>query len=145
MISYHIEETINRPIAEVFRYVSDPTLHPQWSDVSDVQVATPGEVRIGTQVQESMKMGSRMVPFTWEVTALEANSKMAFRTTDGPMTWEGGYEVSAGENGGTRITGWGRLGLKGWRRVLEPFMGGEVRRGEAAELRRLKDLLERPS
>ena len=43
MIGYQIEETISRPIAEVFRHVSDPRLHPQWSDVSDVQVATPGE------------------------------------------------------------------------------------------------------
>ena len=145
MIGYQIEETIDRPVAEVFRYVGDPTLHPQWSDVSDVQVATPGEVRIGTQVRETMKVGSRKVPFMWEVTDFEANSKMAFRTIEGPMTWEGGYEVSASDNGATRITGWGRLGLKGWRRVLEPFMGGEVRRGEAAELRRLKDLLERPS
>ena len=92
-----------------------------------------------------MKVGSRKVPFIWEVTEFEANSKMAFRTIEGPMNWEGGYEVAADENGATRITGWGRLGLKGWRRVLEPFMGGEVRRGEAAELRRLKDLLERPS
>jgi hypothetical protein len=74
MISYQIEETIKRPIPEVFSYVGDPTLHPQWSDVR-----------------------------------------------------------------------WGRLGLKGWQRVLEPFMRGDVQRGEAAELRRLNDLLERPS
>jgi hypothetical protein len=53
--------------------------------------------------------------------------------------------VSPAEGTATRIIGSGRLMLKGWRRVMEPFMGGEVRRGEAAELRRLKDLLERPA
>ena len=145
MISYQIEATINRPVSEVFRYIGDPTLHPQWSDVSDVKVSPPGELRIGTEVREAMKVGARMVPFTWEVTAYEADTKMAFRTIAGPMNWEGAYEVAASGDGATRVTGWGKLGLRGWRRVLEPFMGGEVRRGEATELRRLKDLLERRS
>lgn len=145
MISYRIEETINRPVQEVFPYVADPTLHPKWMDVSDVRVATPGEVRVGTRVRETMKMGSRMIPFTWEVTGYQADTTVAFRTIDGPMSWEGSYEVSPAEGLATHIIGSGRLGLKGWRRIMEPFMSGEVQRGEAVELRRLKDLLERPT
>jgi hypothetical protein len=37
------------------------------------------------------------------------------------------------------------VGFKGWQRLLEPFMGGEVKRGEAAELGKLKALLEGPA
>jgi len=37
------------------------------------------------------------------------------------------------------------VGLKGWQRLLEPFMGREIQRGEAAELGHLKELLERPA
>ena len=71
------------------------------------QVAPPGEIRIGTQVREMMRVGSRMVPFTWEFTDYQADAKMAFRTIEGPMNWEGGYEVAANENGATRIIGLG--------------------------------------
>ena len=36
----------------------------------------------------------------------------------------------------------GQIRLRGIRRLFEPLMGGEVRRGEAAELSRLKAMLE---
>jgi uncharacterized protein YndB with AHSA1/START domain len=145
MISYRIEETINRPVQEVFPYLGDPTLHAKWMDVSDMRVTTPGEIRVGSMVQGLMKVRSRMIPFGWKVTAFQEGVSLAFRTTEGPMNWEGSYEVAATDGTSTRVIGSGRVGLKGWQRLLEPFMGGEVRRGEAAELRKLKDLLERPT
>jgi uncharacterized protein YndB with AHSA1/START domain len=144
MISYQVEETINRPVHEVFRYIADPTLYAEWMPVSDVHVATPGEVRIGSTARAMMKVGSRMAPFTWEVTGYHADASLAFRTIEGPVNWDGTYEVSPTEGAATRIISSGRLGLKGWQRLLEPYMSGEIRRGEAAELNRLKDLLERP-
>jgi len=145
MISYRVEETIKRPVHEVFPYLADPTLHPEWMPVSDVQVTTAGETRVGSTVREMMKAGSRMAPFTWEVTEYQADVRLAFRTIEGPMNWEGSFRVEPVDGATTRVIGSGKLGLKGWQRLLEPFMGGEVRRGEAAELRKLKDLLERPA
>lgn len=145
MIKYRIEETINRPVDEVFSYLADPTLHPQWTPVTDVQVTPPAEMRVGTTVREMMKIGSRMAPFKWEVTEYRPGASFAFHTIEGPMKWDGSYEAAATPEGATRIIGLGSVGLKGWQRLLEPFMGGEIRRGEAAELRNLKELLERPS
>jgi uncharacterized protein YndB with AHSA1/START domain len=142
MITYRIEETIDRPLDEVFRYLADPTLHPKWSPVSDVQVAPPGEMRIGTTVRETMKIGSKMAPFSWEVTEYIPGASFAFHTIEGPMSWDGSYEVAPAGPGTTRVVGLGSVGLKGWQRLLEPFMGGEIRRGEAAELGKLKALLE---
>ena len=142
MIRYRIEETINRPADEVFAYIGDPSRHPAWMPVSDVRIATPGEVRVGTAVHELMKMGSRNAPFSWEVTELEAGRKLGFRTIEGPVSWEGSYEAEPVGSGVTRVIATATVGLKGWQRLMEPFMAGEVRRGEAAELRRLKDLLE---
>jgi len=142
MISYRAEETINRPVREVFPYVTDPTLHPHWMPMSDVELATPGEVRVGFRVREKMKVGSRMAPFTFEVAKYTPDASLTFATIDGPVNWEGTYEVESLGETATRITSSGRVSLKGWQRLLEPFMRGEVRRGEAAELRKLKDLLE---
>jgi uncharacterized protein YndB with AHSA1/START domain len=143
MITYRIEETINRPVGEVFRYVADPKLYAEWMPVSEVQVTTPGEVRVGSTARAMMKMGSRMAPFTWKITEYTANASLTFGTIEGPVNWDGTFEVSPAPGAATRIISSGRVGLKGWQRLLEPFMAGEIRRGEGAELRRLKDLLER--
>jgi len=142
VIRYRIEETINRPMQEVFPYLADPTLHPKWSPVSDVEVTPPGEIRVGTTVREMMKMGSKMAPFSWEVTEYSPGASFAFHSIEGPMNWDGSYAVEPVGDGSTRVIGTGEVGLKGWQRLLEPFMSGEMRRGEAAELGKLKALLE---
>jgi len=46
------------------------------------------------------------------------------------------------DGAGTRLTYAGEMSLRGWRRLLEPVMGGEIRDGEAKEAIRLKELLE---
>jgi hypothetical protein len=107
-----------------------------------VELGTPGEVRVGFRVREKMKVGSRMAPFTFEVARYMPDASLTFATIDGPVNWEGTYEVESLGETATRIISSGRVSLKGWQRLLEPFMHGEVRRGEAAELRKLKDLLE---
>jgi hypothetical protein len=61
------------------------------------------------------------------------------------MRWDGSYAVAPAGDGSTRVIGLGQVGLKGWQRLLEPFMGGEIKRGEAAELGKLKALLEGPA
>jgi hypothetical protein len=145
MIRYRIEATINRPVQDVFPYLADPTLHLQWSPVSDVQVAPPGETRVGTTVREMMKVGSRMAPFSWEVTQYEPGASFAFRTIEGPMRWDGSYAVAPIGDNATQVIGLGSVALKGWQRLLEPIFRREIQRGEAAELGKLKALLERPS
>ena len=142
MITYRVEETIDRPVPDVFPYVADPTLYPRWMPVSDVRMATPGDTRVGATARMQMKVGARSAPFTSEVTEYESNAKIGFRTTEGPMDWEGTFTLQPIGDGATRIVGLGSIRLKGWQRLMEPFIRGEVRRGEAAELARLKDLLE---
>lgn len=61
------------------------------------------------------------------------------------MGWDGSYSVAHAGDGATRVIGLGQVGLKGWQQLLEPFMGSEIRRGEAAELGKLKALLEGPA
>ena len=145
MIKYRIEETINRPVHEVFPYLADPTLHPKWSPVSEVEVVPPGEMRVGTTVREKMKVGSKMAPFSWQVTEYSPGTSFAFHTDRGTDALGWLVRGAPAGDGATRVVGLGEVGLKGWQRLLEPFMGGEIRRGEAAELGKLKALLEGPA
>ena len=142
MINYRTEQTINRTAADVFPYVADPTLYPRWMPVSEVRMATPGDMRVGAMAQMKMKMGARSASFTYEVTEYESNARVGFRTTEGPMGWEGTFTLQPIGVGATHIVGSGSIRLKGWQRLIAPFMRGEVQRGEAAELAALKKLLE---
>ena len=55
--------------------------------------------------------------------------------------WEAEVAVEPDE-AGSRLSTSGTFRLHGWRRLLEPLVRGEIQRGEAAELDRLKAILE---
>jgi uncharacterized protein YndB with AHSA1/START domain len=141
VIRYTIAETIERPADEVFPYLADPMLYPQWMPVHDVTIQTPGEIGIGTTARASMKEGSRDSMFAWTVTSFDPGRKVGFRTTEGPMDWEVEFSVQP-SGAAAQVTSSGRIRMHGLMRLLEPFMGGEIRKNEAGELRHLKELLE---
>ena len=64
-----------------------------------------------------------------------------FRVTHPTLEWKAVSTLAAAGTG-TRLTYAGDLRLRGWRRLLEPIMAREVRRGEASEALQLKALLE---
>jgi hypothetical protein len=76
-----------------------------------------------------------------EIVELDPDRKVVFHVTHPALDWTSS-STAAAEGAGTRFTYAGELRLKGWRRLLEPLMAGEVRRGEAGEAARLKTLLE---
>lgn len=57
------------------------------------------------------------------------------------MRWDGVFSVEP-EGTGTLVRSSGHIRLRGIRRLMEPLMRGEAARSEAAELSRLKALLE---
>jgi hypothetical protein len=67
---------------------------------------------------------------------------VGYRTIEGPFDWTGGLRLDPTESGATRITSYGQIKLRGLQNLLAPLMAGKVRRGEAAELKTLKGLIE---
>ena len=140
MPDYQTSLRIARPIADVFRYLSDLTTWPKWMPVESTRPVGAGAVRVGTRAEGIMTEGRS--PFAMEVTALEPDKSIAFRTLSGPIDWTGRWDVRAIDAGTTEVTSIGTIHLRGIRRLLEPLMAGEVQRNEAKELARLRDELE---
>ena len=68
---------------------------------------------------------------------------MAFTTvSNGGIQWDGTYELNPADGGGTRVSQQGTLRFRGLWRILEPMIGAEIKRGEIAELERLKKAVE---
>lgn len=144
MVPYSSEVTIARPPSEVFPWLVEPGKQAQWSDVP-MQLLTEGPLRQGSRMRLSFGRGPLHASLDLEITSLEPHAKMAFTTVShGGIHWEGGYDLAPAEGGGTRLAQQGMLRFSGLWRVLEPIIGAEIKRGEIAELERLKEIVERP-
>jgi uncharacterized protein YndB with AHSA1/START domain len=136
MIMYEVSETIQAEPKKVFEYLSHVPGYAQWMNVSSVEVVD-GEGR-GQRWRGTTKEGAFLV----ENDRYEVDRLVGFRTIEGPMDWTGTFRVEPLDAGGSRVTSAGQIKLSGLRRLLEPIMAGEVRKGEASELLKLKGLVE---
>ena len=103
----HVENTITieRPIEEVFEYVSTPENDPTWVSASIRNQRTlPGPMRVGMTTEEDVKIFGRTSRDTWEVTEYEPPTVIAYRATSGLLS--GGVVRLRCEpvEGGTRLT-----------------------------------------
>ena len=143
MVPYSSEVTIARPPGDVFPWLVEPDKQAQWSDVP-MQLLTEGPLRQGSRMRLSFGRGPLHTSLDLEITAIESGAKMAFTTvSQGGIHWEGGYDLAPAGGGGTRVAQQGRLRFSGLWRILEPIVGAEIKRGEIAELERLKRIVER--
>ena len=127
----------------MFPWLIEPGKQAQWSGVP-MQLLTEGPLRQGSRMRLSFGRGPLRASLDLEITSLEPDAKMAFATvSDGGIQWEGGYDLAPAEAGGTRLAQQGVLRFRGLWRVPEPIIGADIKRGEIAELERLKELVER--
>jgi len=133
--------TINRPVDEVFRFVSDGRNARHWrAGVLDVDLVSGSGV--GARYSQGVKgPGGRRIAADYEITEYEPNKKIAFRATAGPIRPTGSFTFE-GIGTGTILTFRLDAELGGLQRLL---MGGVVQstmNAEMGALDRMKELLE---
>jgi hypothetical protein len=79
-----------------------------------------------------------------EVVELEPDRRFVARVTHPKFDWLATTDLEP-DGAGTRLSYAGEIAFRGAQRLLEPFIRGEVARGEAKEVERLKALLEEAS
>ncbi len=81
--------TINRPINEVFAYVSNMENGPKWQpELSEVRRITKGPVKIGSQFSSARRIMGRTMVTSIEFVAYEPNSKYTIKSISGPLPFE---------------------------------------------------------
>lgn len=143
MITYQGEIVLNRPVSEVFDYVTTFENFPKWSDTHSVKRLTNGSGGVGTRLLIDMGQGPMRSEIEFDTTGWEQDRLWAFQSvTNGPIGWNGNYGFHAVGPSETRVTMEGQVTLRGWRRLLEPIVKAELRRAEQTELEKLKGLIE---
>ena len=87
MIHLEFSSLIQRPIADVYAFVSTPTNIPRWqSSIREVKPISPGPVAIGSTFQSAGEMIGRKIEGILTVTEMEPEKKFGFRGNNGPIT-----------------------------------------------------------
>jgi uncharacterized protein YndB with AHSA1/START domain len=135
--------TIDRPIEEVFAYLSDGHNDRHWrSGVVEVERTSPtlGEGTTYRQVVEGP--GGRRVPADYRITRYSPPDELAFQVTAGPARPAGRFQLAEAGPGRTAVTFSLDLKPTGLLRLMSPMIA-KTMRVEVGQLDRLKARVER--
>jgi uncharacterized protein YndB with AHSA1/START domain len=137
--------TIDRPIEEVFAYVTDTSNDPAWhTDILEARKTSGGPIGIGTTWHLRFKPVMGVSEGDTEVVAFEPNRKAVQQGVVGPMQPTLTYLFEPAD-GGTRFTRRVEIRVSGMMRLMEPLMKLMTPRGNARFLANLKRVLEERS
>ena len=132
---------VNRPIQDVFEYLSDGTNNMQWrSGVVQIE-RTSAAAGAGATYRQVLKgPGGRSIDGDYVITDYSPPRQLGFQVTAGPARPVGRFELTDAD-GGTEVTFTLDLQPKGFMRLMTPMIASQVRR-EVAALDNVKTILE---
>jgi hypothetical protein len=138
-----VEVTIARPRAAVAAFMFDPRNDATWTTgVLEAHPRQEGRLRAGARVERVAKFLGRRFAYEYEVTAASGDDFVEMSVTE-PFPMHIRYELADAPEGGTlaRIHATGEA--RGFFRVAAPLLNPMVRRSIAADLKKLKECVER--
>ncbi len=142
MVKVEASVDINRPIEEVWAYVTDPTKAPEWSSfVLESTLEGTGPIGVGSRIRWIGKFLGRRLGSTSEVTQYDPPSKFAMRGVSGGVDLEIERQLeSIGEGTRYRSRLVGDSG--GLFKLADPIVAALMERTVETDLQTLKALLE---
>lgn len=133
---------INRPVEEVFAYVSDARNDPEWN-ADTLACEADGEPSVGQERDFVVKLFGRRKEGTAEVTEYEPNELLTVETTSGvPVTLRTRSRFES-ENGSTRVTEQMEAEPESTLlKLIEPVVGYRLKKQRKRDLETLKEILE---
>jgi hypothetical protein len=138
------EIEIRRPRDEVSAFAADPTNATAWyRNIKEVDWETAPPLAVGSRVRFRAQFLGRTLDYTYEVQEFEPGRRFIMSTAQGPFPMETTYTWEDAADGATRMTLRNRGAPSGFAAVATPVMTRAMRRANAADLQRLRTLLER--
>ncbi len=145
MARMEVSVVIDRPVQEVFAYVTNPANDPRWqSAVLESGFVGEGPAGVGAKVREVRQLMGRRMESVAEVTAYEPNAKIGLRSTSGPVEYEAWYTLEP-TDAGTKLTIVGEADVGGFFKLAEGLVARQFEKEMQTALAALKDILEAQS
>ena len=142
MVKIVISTMINRPVEEVFAFVSNPENFPKWiSSSREVKITSVRPIGIGTTFRPVVTFLGRRIEGESEVTEYEPNRRYVEKTISGPIPVENSITFERVE-GGTLVSFTSVAEPGGFFKLAEPLLVSLVKRQFQADFANLKDLME---
>ena len=141
-LSVEVSTIIDRPIDEVFAFVSNYENDPSWrAGVESMRHDPPGAVHVSMHTHEVLRLFGRTLRVEAEIIAMEPGKSVTFRSVAGPLQAQGVRKVS---NSGTRTVFSYEVeaNLAGLLSVLAPMVKRSFTKRARGDLARLKRILE---
>ena len=137
--------TIERPVEEVFTYVTNTANDPAWhTDILEAHKTSEGPIGSGTTWHLRFKPAMGVSEGDTEVMTFEPNRMEVMRGVVGPMQPTLTYLFEPAD-GGTRFTRRIQIKVSGIMRLMEPLMRLMTPKGNTRFLANLKRVLEQQS
>ena len=141
MIIVEKSVVINKPLEVVYAFVSDTNNDPKWqSGIDSVVFEGPANV-VGAKWTEVRKFMGQEMKSTLEVTSFVPNQKFSAKVLKGPVAFEATVTFEA-SGGGTKITTRIEGEPKGFFKVAEGALRGQLEKTLVEDFNRLKGILE---
>lgn len=143
MINLDFGVLVDRPMKDVFAFVSNPNNMSQWnSAVVSLQQSTPGAVGVGTKFKTVGEMMGRRIEGELQITSYEPDTKCGFQLQAGPM--QVNLTLAFKTVGtGTKVSLNAQGNPGGIFKLAEGVMAGQVKSMMEGNLARLKTVLEK--
>ena len=142
MISKVTVITINRPIEEVFTYVSNLQNGTEWQDsLVEAHRQTNGPLGVGSRFTSVRKFIGRKVESEVEFITYEPHKKIVFKSLSGPSPFEQTFLFEP-VSSGTRLTAVFKIQTTGWMGLAEPLVASRIKREMEQSFSTLKANLE---
>ncbi len=144
MMGFRTSIAIERPIEEVFAYVSDPSNFPSWnSAVQVVRPTSPGPRCVGSTYSMERQLPTGRATNRLEIVVRDCPHEFAIRTTGGPTPFLYRYRFDREvDDGRTVIELDGQVGLAPVAGLIPQLVRRAVTRGVDDNLSTLKLILE---
>ena len=141
MIKVEKSIVINKPVEDVFGFVTAADNYTKWQ--SGVEQVIEGGPRntVGSQFTEVRKFMGQEMRTTLELTEFVPNAKWAAKVVKGPVP----YEVTMtfqGVDGGTKVTTSVDGEPKGFFKLAEGMVAGQLEKSLTEDEQKLKEILE---
>lgn len=142
MARIEINLVINRPVEEVFAFVSNSENLPRWRSTSlEVKKTSEGPFGVGSTFRGRFTFLGRQFEGNIVVTGYEPNRVYVSKIAEGPFPLETAYTLEPVENG-TNVTFVVEGEPGGFFKLAEPLVVSMARRAYDTDLQNLKEMLE---
>lgn len=142
MVNLEFGVLIDRPVHDVFAFVTTLTNLPKWqSMIKDVKQTSSGAISVGSTFSVKGELMGRSMDASMEVTAYEPDAKFGYKGVNGPMTVQAQFTFKS-VGTGTKINLAAQAEPGGLFKLAEGVMANQVKGQMEGNLDKLKSLLE---